>query len=50
MKLEVKKRDALVNKFLDALFAKYGFFNADLKRNAGEQWTYLNDSASDSTQ
>jgi hypothetical protein len=50
LKLEVKKRDVTVNKMLDALFAKYGFSNADLKRHAGENWVYLNESASGSVQ
>jgi hypothetical protein len=50
MKLEVKKCDMVVNKLLDVLFAKYGFSNADLKRNADAQWIYLNETASGSTQ
>lgn len=38
MKVEVKKRDIVVNKLLDALFAKHGFTNEDLKRAAGESY------------
>lgn len=35
LKMEVKHRDIVVNKFLDALFAKYGISNESLKRQAG---------------
>ena len=38
LKVEVKKRDVVVNKLLDALFAKYGFSNQDLKVAAGEAY------------
>ena len=42
LKVEVKKRDIVVNKLLDALFAKYGFTNEDLKRSAGELYEIKN--------
>jgi len=42
LKLEVKKRDIVVNKLLDALFEKYGFSNEDLKRDAGEMYAAMN--------
>lgn len=42
LKLEVKRRDVVVNKLLDALFAKYGFSNKDLKRQAGDLYTAKN--------
>lgn len=50
MKLEIRKRDIAVNKLLDAFFAKYGFSNDDLKRNADEAWERLNFSASKTVQ
>jgi len=43
MKLEVKKRNILVHKLLDALFAKQGFANLELKRNADELRAYLDE-------
>ena len=42
LKVEVKKRDIVVNKLLDALFAKHGFTNEDLKRAAGELYEAKN--------
>lgn len=42
MKLEVKKRSILVNKLLDALFAKDGFASAELKRNVDELRAFIN--------
>ena len=50
MKLEVKKRDVVINKLLDAFFAKYGFSNDDLKRNADVLWERLNNSATRTVQ
>jgi len=50
MKIEVKERDVLINKFLDTLIAKYGLSNTELKRQAGEQWISVNNVASGSTQ
>ena len=38
MKKEVKKRNILVNKLMDALFAKNACANTDLKRNADDLW------------
>lgn len=35
LRREVKSRDVLINKLLDALFSKYGFSNSDLKRQVG---------------
>ena len=46
LKLEVKRRDVVVNKFLDALFAKYGLSNKDLKRQAGELYVAKNNPGS----
>ena len=42
MKDEVRKRDAAVNKLLDALWKKYGTSNEALKQRADERWEYLN--------
>jgi hypothetical protein len=50
MKREVKKRDVVVNKLLDSFFAKYGFSNDDLKKNADALWEMLNNSASKTVQ
>lgn len=46
MKIEVKMRDVLVNKLIDAILSKYGISNADLKRHADQQWEHVNKSAS----
>ena len=46
LKQEVKRRDVVVNKFLDALFAKYGLSNEDLKRQAGELYAAKNNPSS----
>ena len=45
MKLEVKKRNVLVNRLLDTLFAKDEYSTADLKRNADELWAFINDTS-----
>lgn len=42
LKLEVKKRDIVANKLLDALLKKYGTSNEQLKRRADELWNHLN--------
>jgi len=42
LKREVKRRDIVVNKLLDALLAKYGLSNEMLKRNADRYWEYMN--------
>lgn len=42
LKLEVKRRDIVVNKLIDALLKKYGLSNKLLKRNADRLWDYLN--------
>ena len=42
LKLEVKRRDVVANKLLDALFQKYGFSNEDLKKQASESYAALN--------
>ncbi len=42
LKLEVKERDIVVNKLIDALLAKYGLSNEILKRNADRYWEHLN--------
>jgi len=39
---DVKRRDIVVNKLLDALFEKYGLSNAVLKSNADRLWGYFN--------
>jgi len=49
LKQEVKGRDIIVNKLLDAIFVKYGLSNNDLKRQAGEMYTVKNSSGSTST-
>ncbi len=41
LKLEVKRRDIIVNKLLDELLKKYGTSNAMLKRNADRLWGSL---------
>src|SRR6266446_1973828 len=45
LKLEVKRRDIVVNKWLDALLEKYGISNQMLKDNAGKLWDLLNPDA-----
>jgi hypothetical protein len=50
LKQEVKKRDIVVNKLLDTLFAKYGLSNEILKRNADRYWEHMNPSESDTSQ
>jgi hypothetical protein len=50
LKLEVKKRDIVVNKLIDALLAKYGLSNEILKRNADRHWEYLNPEEDDERQ
>ena len=42
LKLEVKRRDIVVNKLLDALLKKYGLSNDILKRNADRLWEHFN--------
>lgn len=42
LKQEVKRRDIIVNKLLDAFLEKYGTSNAALKRNADRLWEHLN--------
>jgi hypothetical protein len=42
LKMEVKKRDIVVNKLLDALLQKYGTSNEMLKRNADRYWEHMN--------
>lgn len=49
LKLEVKRRDVVVNKLLDALFAKYGLSNKDLKRQAGELYAAKNNPSTSGT-
>jgi hypothetical protein len=46
LKLEVKLRDVLINKFLDALLAKYGLSNDALKHQAGENYAARNNPGS----
>ncbi len=48
LKMEVKARDILINKLLDALFAKYGLSNAILKHQAGEMYMASNSPGSGS--
>jgi hypothetical protein len=45
MKLEVRKRNVLVNKLLGTLSAKNECSNADLKRNADELWAFINEAS-----
>ncbi len=45
MKNEVKKRNLVVNKLLDVLFAKDAFANADLKRNTDKLWAFINEAS-----
>lgn len=42
LKREVKRRDIVVNKLIDALLKKYGTSNVQLKRNADRLWEHLN--------
>ena len=42
LKQEVKRRDVVVNKLLDALLKKYGMSNERLKRDADRFWEHLN--------
>lgn len=42
LKMEVRRRDIVVNNFLDALLAKYGISNEALKRRAGELYASRN--------
>ena len=42
LKEQVKRRDIVVNKLLDALLKKYGLSNDALKRNADRLWDYHN--------
>ena len=42
LKMEVKKRDIVMNKLLDTFFAKYGLSNEILKRHAGEMYMAKN--------
>ena len=42
MKHEIQKRNVLVNKLLESLFAKEEFSNADLNRNTDEFWAFIN--------
>ena len=42
MKMEIKKRDVVINKLLDAYFKKYGLSNDDLKKSAGVAYAALN--------
>lgn len=48
LKMEVKARDVVMNKLLDALFAKYGLSNAILKHQAGEMYMARNNPGSGS--
>lgn len=45
MKHEIKKRNVLVNKLLDALFAKDAFSNTDLKRDTEEFRKFTNEAS-----
>ena len=49
MKLEIKRRDIVVNKLIDALLAKYGTSNEALKRGADRYWEHLNPEGDDLT-
>ena len=42
LKVEVKRRDIVVNKLIDALLKKYGISNTSLKQNADDLWSFLN--------
>ena len=42
LKREVRRRDVVVNKLLDALMAKYGLSNDVLKKNADRYWKHMN--------
>lgn len=42
LKMEVKARDVVINKLLDALIAKYGLSNVALKNQAGEMYRSRN--------
>ncbi len=46
LKMEVKKRDVVMNKLLDALFAKYGLSNEILKHRADEMYSAKNNPSS----
>lgn len=50
LKREVKKRDIVVNKLLDALLAKYGLSNDALKKNADRYWEHLNPGEGDDSE
>lgn len=43
MKKEIKKRIVRVNRLLDTLFAKDVAANAELKQNANQLWTFINE-------
>jgi hypothetical protein len=49
LKMEVKRRDVLLNRFLDAVFAKYGISSDSLKHQAGEQYMAKNNPGTGST-
>jgi len=42
MKVEIKKRDIVVHKLIDALLAKYGTSNEALKKGADRYWQHVN--------
>lgn len=42
LKIEIKRRDIVVNKLLDAVLKKYGLSNDILKRNADGLWNHMN--------
>lgn len=46
LKMEVKRRDVVMNKLLDAFFAKYGLSNEILKHYAGEMYMAKNNPGS----
>lgn len=50
LKREVKRRDIVVNKLIDALLVKYGLSNKILKENFGRYWEHLNPSEGDELQ
>lgn len=45
LKHEVKRRDVVVNKLVDAFLKKHGTSNAKLKRDADRLWEHLNPKA-----
>ena len=49
LKLEVKSRDIVMNKLLDAFFAKYGLSNNELKRQAGVLYATKNNPSTSGT-